>query len=150
MNKNDYDILFLLKYLNKCLQQDLDDKLKQVDLTATQGRVVFFISYMESNGKQVTPNNLITRFSLSKSTVSELINRLVIKNLVKKNVDKNRVFLTTTDYSKDLIREFDKARNKTKEQLTKGLEENQTEEFKKYILKMIENIKGDDAICGNK
>ena len=84
MNKNEYDILFLLRYLNKCLQQDLDDKLKNYDLTSTQGRVVFFIAYMEENKKQVTPTDLINRFSLSKSTVSELIDRLVAKNLVQK------------------------------------------------------------------
>ena len=150
MNKNEYDILFLLRYLNKCLQQDLDDKLKDYDLTATQGRVVFFIAYMEENKKQVTPADLINRFSLSKSTVSELIDRLVAKNLVQKINEKNRVYLLTTDYSKDLLHAFEKARNKTKEQLTDGFDEKQSEEIKEYILKMIKNMKGDDAICGNK
>ena len=87
---------------------------------------------------------------MSKSTVSELIDRLVAKNLVKKINEKNRVYLLTTDYSKDLLHAFDKARNKTKEQLTKGFDENQSEEIKEYILKMIKNMKGDDAICGNK
>lgn len=150
MNKNDYDILFLLKYLNKCLEQDLDINLKNHDLTATQGRVVFFIYIKEKNNERATPTDLMNRFSLSKSTVSELIDRLVAKKLVDKINEKNRVYLLTTDYSKDLIHAFDIARNKTKEQLTQGLDEEQTKQIKEYILKMIHNIKGDDAICGNK
>ena len=150
MNKNDYDILFLIRYLNKCLQQDLDDNLKQYDLTSTQGRVVFFVYYRQENGENTTPADLMERFSLSKSTVSELIDRLVNKNLVNKIIDKNRIYITATDYSKDFVHAFEKVRNKTKDNLIDGFDDIDIEKIKKDIYKMIKNIKGDDSICGSK
>ena len=144
------DILFLLTYLNRILKKDLDERLKDDNLTATQGRIIFFIASIEYENGYCTQIDIIKRFSLSKSTVSELVSRLESKGyLVKENID-NRCCLKLTETSRGLIRAFESNRKHTNELLTEGLSEKELEAIKIHLRKMIANLKGDDNICGSK
>ena len=144
------DILFLMTYLNRILRKDLDERLKDDNLTATQGRVIFFIAGIEYENGYCTQADIIKRFSLSKSTVSELVTRLESKGyVVRENID-NKCCLKLTEPSRGLIRAFESNRKHTNELLTEGFSKEELEAMKTYLRKMITNMRGDDNICGSK
>ena len=151
MNENDFDILFLIRYINKMLHHDLNERLRQYGLTSTQGRIIFYISCNESNDIKTSQTDIIDRFSLSKSTVSEMIKRLETKGYVKKvTQEKNKTYIELTDYSKSLIKTFETNREKTKQTLINDLSPSDQEKLKEYLHKMINNMKGEEEPCGNK
>lgn len=150
MDLYDYDIPMLIKMLGQCFKKDLDEKLKEYDLTATQGRIIFFINYKESIQEKVASKDIIERYSLSKSTVSELLSRLEGKDLVKKVAEGNKVYLYLTDYSRSLIDKFEKSVETSKQQLIADLSEDDIKVTKECLINMIKNMKGEEEICGNK
>ena len=77
------DIIFLIKYLGKLLDKDLDARLSEYDLTGQQGRMLFYIAKRTNIDKEeVHQNDIEQEYHLSKSTVSGIVKRMEKKGII--------------------------------------------------------------------
>ena len=143
--KFEEDILLLIKTLNKTLEADLDKRLSEYGLTAVQGRTLFFITrqtVMKNN--VIHQNDVEKKFSLSKSTVSGLIDRLVKKGLVERKNESRFVELIPTQEGLEIVKHFHDNRQKLIQKLTRGLTKEQVDLRKANIKLLTNNMKEGD------
>ena len=141
MNTNYFpdDILHSIKILEHRLEKRFNSNLEKCGLSAVQGRVLLFIARTEN----VTKKTISEYYFLSKSTTSELIKRMIKKDLIK--IDKNgkNSYITITEKADALITLIKESRKNTVKTLEKNLNEGQIEELKQYLQLLIENLKGE-------
>ena len=145
------DIIYLLKYLQKLLDSDLDKRLVEQDLTGQQGRILFYIN-KEVNclGHEVHQNDIEREYHLSKSTVSGIVKRLEKKEIITIEKQHPYAILKPTDKGCAIIEHIHMHKEKTINQLTKDLNEEEKQTIIKLLNKLIENMGGGIEICGRK
>lgn len=141
--KNDernHDILFLIKRLNKLIDQDLDARLATYGLTGQQGRVLFFINRkVNIEHVEVHQNDIENEYHLSKSTVSGLVKRMEKKGIITIEKQHPYAILKPTEKAKDILCHLRTNKDKAVNTLLKDIDEKHTKET---LLKMIENMEG--------
>ena len=138
MKKEEIDILFLIKVLDKRVCEDFDRRLSELGLTSQQGRLLFFVYKNEVDGHIIRQNDIEKQFHLSKSTVSGLVQRLIKNEFVIRT--KNG--LEPTDKGRNVIHELKIGREQTVNRLTQGMDENEKQKLKDGLEKLIENMGG--------
>ena len=134
------DILFLIKRLNKLIDQDLDARLATYGLTGQQGRVLFFINRkVNIENVEVHQNDIENEYHLSKSTVSGLVKRMEKKEIITIEKQHPYAILKPTQKAKDILCHLRTHKDEAVETLLKGIDANQTIET---LLKMINNMEG--------
>ena len=141
--KRKEDIIFLLKYLNKLLDCDLDKRLAEHDLTGQQGRILFYIN-REVNclGKEVHQNDIEREYHLSKSTVSGIVKRLEKKDIITIEKQPPYAILKPTQKGRDIICHVHMHRDETIAELTKDMSDEDKKAAIKLLNKMITNMEG--------
>lgn len=139
--KPDEDLLFLIKHLNKALEQDFDRRLMEFGLTNQQARLLFFVAKKTREGEVVHQNSIEKRYELSKSTVSGLVDRLVKKNLIKRINEKQFVNLVPTEEGMSIVKYFVENRNKVIAKLTNGLSQDEIDSMLQNIKLLTKNLK---------
>ena len=138
------DIIFLLKYLNKLLDSDLDKRLAEQDLTGQQGRIIFYINREVSClGKEVHQNDIEREYHLSKSTVSGIVKRLEKKGIISIEKQPPYAILKPTQKAKDIIHYVHMHRDETIAQLLNDMDEDDKKVIIKLLNKMIVNMEGE-------
>ena len=138
MNREDPDLLFLIKVLDKKVCEDFDNRLLKFGLTSQQGRILFFINYKKEEGNQVLQCDIEKRYSLSKSTVSGLVQRLIKNEFVIRT--KNG--LEPTRKGINVIHALKEGREQTLNRLTQGIDEEKKKQIIEGIKQLIENMGG--------
>ena len=134
------DILFLIKRLNKLIDQDLDARLASYGLTGQQGRILFFINRKCClENQEVHQNDIENEYHLSKSTVSGLVKRMEKKEIITIEKQHPYAILKPTQKAKDILCHLRTHKDEAVETLLKGIDANQTIET---LLKMINNMEG--------
>lgn len=143
------DVVPKIRYLNKLLNKDFDNKLEKYGLTHQQGRVVIYI-YCRNvcDNEIVTQKDLETHFKLSKSTVSGLVCRLESKEIIKKISKGTHSEITLTSQTLNKIEELNATRHELQDKLYSGFSSGEKKNINKYLDKFIKNM--EDALCGKK
>lgn len=150
MINNKCDILAQIRYLNRCLEKQLNKGLELEGLTYQQGHAVFFIKRKTNEGAIIHQSDLEDHLNLGKSTISELVKRLTNNGFISKGTSSDSYALFLTEKGENVIQTFKDERDKLKQKLLSGINDKELQLFKETIEVMIENIKGDDIPCGKK
>lgn len=75
---------FLIRILHWCTTNAMDNAMKAMDLTGSQGRIMAYLSHAK---KPPCPRDLETEFHLSHPTVSGLLSRLEQKGFLELRTD---------------------------------------------------------------
>ena len=148
--KLDTDILMEIRHLNKCLRKDFDDKLAKHGLTGTQGRVLFYVNRNKEEGKEIHQSDLEKCFQLSKSSVSELLGRMIKNDLIEKIRVKACYSLIPTEKGKSIVDEILSSRTEVVEKLFKGFNQEEIDNVMEYMKRMIDNVKEEECVCGKR
>lgn len=144
------DILLLVKLLNRELREDFNRNIEKYDLTVDQGRVLFYVCCQEEQGNVVHQKDIQNRGHLSKSSVSEIVDRMVKKELLIKESEYPFVNIKPTTKGRDIVEHIHNTRYETIEKLFKGVDENQRQRIIDDIKQLLMNMKEDENICGKK
>ena len=142
--KLDTDILSQIRHLGKCLRKDFDNKLAKYGLTGTQGRVLFYINCSHKQGKEIYQSDLETSHHLTKSSVSELLSRMIKNNLISKVKVKSRYSLIPTEKGKSSVDDILSERTEVIDKLFKGFTKEEIDMVSSLTQRMIENIEQEE------
>ena len=142
----DPDIILSIRHLSKCLKQDFDNRLSTYGLTGAQGRVLFCINSCFKEGRIIKQSDIEKCFQRSKSSVSELINRMIDNNLIKRNKEKNGYSLIPTEKGQSIVNEIHNGKKYVIEKLLRGFDKSDIEKITEYINRMTQNIEGEENI----
>ena len=146
MNQNrKNDIIFLIKYLGKLLDKDLDARLSEYDLTGQQGRILFYVAKRTNIDKEkVHQNDIEQEYHLSKSTVSGIVKRMEKKGVISIEKQHPYAVVKPTEEGECIIHRLREHRNEAVERLINGLDEKQQNVLIEELNKLIENMEGGD------
>ena len=137
------DIIFLIKYLGKLLDKDLDARLSEFDLTGQQGRILFYIAKRTNICKlEVHQNDIEQEFHLSKSTVSGLVKRMEKKGVISIEKQHPYAVLKPSEKGECIIHQLIDKKTDVDNKLMSGLTKEQQTILKEELNKLIENMEG--------
>ena len=137
------DIIFLIKYLGKLLDKDLDARLSEYDLTGQQGRILFYIAKRTNLDKEeVHQNDIENEYHLSKSTVSGIVKRMEKKGVISIEKQHPYAVLRPTEKGECIIHRLKEHKNEAVEKLNKDLNEKERDSLLKELNKLIKNMEG--------
>lgn len=146
----DTDILLQIRHLSKCLKHDFDKRLESLGLTGHQGRILFCVNHFYDDKKEVHQSDLEKFFSLSKSSVSEMVSRMEANGLVTREVSKPYIKLLPTEKGRSIVNEIEQGKQRTIEKLLKGFKNSEKKTLEKFVNKMIWNIEEEVVLCGKR
>lgn len=147
MNHNfekETDIILLTKILNCYLKEDFNRRLEKFDLTIDQGRLLFKVVMSYKNNIPMTQKDLTEHLHLSKSSISELVERVAKKELIIKERKDKYVYLTPTERGIEIVDTIHDKRIETQEKLYQGFKESEKEEIINLLKRLINNMKGEE------
>ena len=137
------DIIFLVKYLNKLLDKDLDARLSEFDLTGQQGRILFYVARRTNcENIEVHQNDIEKEYHLSKSTVSGLVKRMEKKGVISIEKQHPYAVLKPTEEGERIIHQLIDRKTETIDKLMNGLNKEQQDSLCIELTKLIENMEG--------
>ena len=145
------DIIFLIKYLGKLLDKDLDARLSEYDLTGQQGRILFYIAKRTNLDKEeVHQNDIENEYHLSKSTVSGIVKRMEKKGVISIEKQHPYAVLKPSEKGECIIHQLIEKKTDVDNKLLDGLDEQKRTILKEELNKLIENMEGGNGLCGRK
>ena len=134
------DIIFLIKYLGKLLDKDLDARLSEFDLTGQQGRILFYIAKRTNVDKEeVHQNDIEQEYHLSKSTVSGIVKRMEKKGVISIEKQHPYAVLKPTEEGECIIHQLRERKNEAESLLVQNINK---DELIDKLNKLIENLEG--------
>ena len=100
-----FKIALLIKEINSKINYKVTEELKNIGLTVPQITAIKFIAHK----KQVTVSELSEEMSITKATVSGILNRLENMNIIKRirsNEDKRIVYIVFSDEGLSLAKDI--------------------------------------------
>lgn len=137
---NERDIGPLIKRLADKIKNSVDDQLKEQGLTFSQTLVIGFLH--SRNGK-VTQKEIEEHLRVSHPTVVGLISRLEKNGFVfchTDEKDRRNKIVCATDKALNMLDVVNTGKRQMEEKLTKGLSEEELDEFRRIIDIFYENI----------
>ena len=141
---NQSDLLFLIKHLSKCIEMGIDQETEKLGLTPQQARVLFYL--VRHDEKKIKQMDLCEHFHLSKSTVSGLVKRLVLKSLIIKEKTKEGTILHPSEKAKALFEEQREKISQFNEQIFGDLSLEEKRKLEELLKDKIQLLKG-DKLC---
>ena len=152
MNENrKTEIIYLLKYLTKLIDSDFDKRLSEYGLTGQQGRILFFIHRRtKKDGCEIHQTDIENEFHLSKSTVSGLVKRMEKKEIIQIEKQHPYAIIKPARKGEEIIDQLISKKDEAVQKLIKDINQEEKEEILNLLIKMINNMEGDDCACGRK
>ena len=138
------NLMYLIRYLQKLIDADLDKRLLEHGLTGQQGRVLFFINRKTMIEKEeIHQNDIESEMHLSKSTVSGIVKRMENKGII--SIEKQHPFaiLKPTQKGLDIICHLSKHRLEALDILLKDVSKKDEVQLLKTLVKLINNMEGE-------
>ena len=132
------DIIFLIKHLSKLLEKSLDETTQKLGLTPQQGRILWYL--LRNEDQKIKQVDIEKRFSLSKSTVSGLIKRMLNKELISR--DKKDNHLEIAPEGRKIMDDFNKCNESLREDLLKDFSQEERSRIFKTLYSMIDVMEG--------
>lgn len=136
----DSDILLKVKHLSKCIKKDYDDRLAEYGLTGQQGRILFFVAKKNKEDIEVHQNDIEERFLLSKSSISEIITRMIKTDYLKKEKKNKFCIIKPTEKGEEIVEKILEHRQCIIEKLFTGFTKEDVIKISKSIDSMITNM----------
>ena len=133
------ELIPLFRVIDKEFKRDFERRLSKYDLTAQQGRLLFYINWNTKNGNQIRQVDIEKNFQLTKSTVHGLINRMEKANLVIKIKEKNNQYIEISDDCKKILQDVFSQRMECLNKMTEGLSEEEINTLHSLLMKIYEN-----------
>ncbi len=133
------ELIPLFRVIDKEFKKDFERRLSKYDLTAQQGRLLFYINWNVCNGNKVRQVDIEKNFQLTKSTVHGLINRMEKANLIIKNKEKNNQYIEISDNCKKILNDVFSQRMECLNKMTSGLSEEEIETLHSLLMKIYDN-----------
>ena len=133
------ELVPLFRIIDKEFKRDFERRLSKYDLTAQQGRLLFYINWSNKEGNKVRQVDIEKHFQLTKSTVHGLIDRMEKANLVIKKKEEKNQFIVITDDCKKILEDVFSQRLECLNKMTDGLSDEEIETLHSLLMKIYEN-----------
>lgn len=133
------EIGYYIKNISDALNKRTNDALKDIDLTASQHRVLLYII----KNKKVTQKEIEMHFKISHPTTVGIIKRLEKKNFIKTATakeDKRQKIITVLNISEDTYNKIKDVKKKIDREICVGFSKEETDELKKLLQRVYENV----------
>ena len=137
-------IVLLIKFIDKEFKKDFENRLSEYGLTAQQGRILFFISHNNREGKKIRQVDIEKHYQLTKSTVSGLIDRMDKAGLVLKRKEGPHQYIEISEKSEGILMHVFDKRNECLDKLLNGLNEEEILTLHELLNRIYENKGGND------
>ena len=134
---------YLISQIHQLSGRIFSRKLKddQIDLNHAQGKIIFALWKQD----QVPISDLVRETSLSKSTLTTMLERLEKSgHLMRKqsDADKRTTIVCLTPKSSSLRDDYQKVSSDMTELFYKGFTEDEISQFESHLKKILQNLKG--------
>lgn len=140
------NIAYKINHCSKLLKNQLNNELKDENITAAQFATIKDIErHSLQDGKEfpITAVEISRRLDIDKPTMSGIINRLVAKDYIKKEVnpeDKRSFLLKLSKESKKKLSQLEKISNSVMDKATEDLTDEEIEILNASLNKIIESV----------
>lgn len=137
-----FKIALLIKEINSKINYKVTEELKNIGLTVPQITAIKFIAHR----KKVTVSELSEEMSVTKATVSGILNRLENMNIIKRirsNEDKRIVYIVFSDEGLSLAKDIKHIMNNCFENIFSNVSKEDLISIDNHLsslLKVVENI----------
>ncbi|MDO4534434.1 MAG: MarR family winged helix-turn-helix transcriptional regulator [Clostridium perfringens] len=137
---------FLINKINFTLGRIFNkfiNNYKSIDINHAQGRILFIISKYNS----LSINDLCKELSVSKSTLTSMLDRLYCKGYISKEVsplDKRIILISNTEKANKCIEVFNNIVTEMDNTFYKGFTKEEIIQFETYLLKIYSNLESID------
>lgn len=128
----------------KQLQDRIFERLlieKGIEISGGQGRILFVL-WKEDN---LTISEISEKTSLAKNTVSVVINGMVNKGIVERNVNpgnRRQTIVSLTQYAKSLQADYEAVSQQMNALFYQGFSEGEQKQFEQYLARILETLTG--------
>lgn len=133
------DIIYLIIYLKKLIDKDLDNRVSEYGLTGQQCRILFFI---DRHDDVIHQNDIENAFHLSKSTVSGLVKRMEKNGVITIEKQHPYALIKLSERGLEIINHLKDERENNLERLTKSLNKEDKVNMCEYLIRLIDNMEG--------
>ncbi len=140
-NKENLNTSFLIKILSNSFSRRMNQELQEEDLTFSQGNVLGYLCVRRN--EEVNPMDIEREFELKKPTVTGLLQRLEQKGFIILSAsEKGKKYkrISLTEKALDHTRQVDETAYRLEQELFQGISEEEIENFRKILFKMLDNI----------
>ena len=110
-----------------------------IEISGGQGRILFILWKTDN----LTISEISEKTSLAKNTVSVVINGMVNKGIVERNINpKNRrhTIVSLTDYAKSLQQKYEAVSQQMNLLFYQGFSEDEQKQFEQYLARILETL----------
>ena len=131
-------------------QERIFEKLlreRGIEISGGQGRILFVLWKTD----HLTVSEISEKTSLAKNTVSVVINGMVNKGIVERNINPNnrrQTIVSLTEYAKSLQAKYEAVSQQMNTLFYHGFSESEQRQFEQYLARILETLT--NALHGNK
>lgn len=136
---------FLVSTLHHILRSQINNLVRDEDLTKPQFDCLVFIHKCEKRGQRVIQRDLENYFRISNPSVSSMLNRLEGKELIRRefSADDRRIrYVVLTPKALEQIGKVDSMLNDAEKKMLSGLSEQELSEGRAFLEKILCNLTG--------
>lgn len=133
------ELLFLIKFIDKEFKKDFESRLSEYGLTSQQGRLLFYISCNNKNGKKIRQVDIENHYQLTKSTVHGLIDRMEKAGLVIKKKDGPNQYIEISEKTEGILMHVFTKRNECLNKMLTDVTDEEIETVHRILSKIYSN-----------
>ena len=110
-----------------------------IEITGGQGRILFVLWKTD----HLTIGEISEKTSLAKNTVSAVINGMVHKGIVERNINpgnRRQTIVSLTEYAKSLQAKYDVVSQQMNRLFYQGFSEKERNQFEQYLARILETL----------
>lgn len=126
----------------KQLQDRIFEKLlleNDIEISGGQGRILFILWKTDN----LTISEISEKTSLAKNTVSVVVNGMVNKGILERNVNsenRRQTIISLTEYAKSLQKEYEKVSQQMNTLFYQGFSAEEQEQFEQYLVRILDTL----------
>lgn len=141
MERHSQPIGFMIKQINNVYEKELNEKLRQIGITASQCAVLDYLFH--TSKEEISQRDVEKHLSLKNPTVTGLLKRLDEKGYilcVPNATDRRKKNIYLTEKAYDIQRRMEADRRKLDRELTRGMTKREIAALRKNLGKLLYNI----------
>lgn len=110
-----------------------------IEISGGQGRILFILWKTDN----LTISEISEKTSLAKNTVSVVINGMVNKGIVERNINpsnRRQAIVSLTEYAKSLQKKYETVSEQMNELFYQGFSEKEQRQFEQYLARILETL----------
>ena len=133
------ELVLLIRFIEKEFKKDFESRLSEYGLTSQQGRLLFYISCNNKNGKKIRQVDIENHYKLTKSTVHGLIDRMEKAGLVIKKKDGPNQYIEISEKTEGILMHVFAKRNECLEKMLQGISEEEINTMHDILMRIYNN-----------